>query len=168
MGSVHRVGTPCRAGCGCDALLKPDYRHGSFQMLLLGTDVTVAPGSVTLEGTPQGHGNTVHPVACDSGEPGGPGELRTRTCPLRTGVLAVQMERYFLKQSDPDAEVCLHALRLVQSVVLEPEVFSKSASEFQSSLPLKRILAMAKSRNPHLQTVAQELLEDLRALERDA
>nr|XP_035954892.1 heat shock factor 2-binding protein isoform X1 [Halichoerus grypus] len=69
--------------------------------------------------------------------------------------------------SDPDTEVCLHALRLVQSVVLEPEVFSKSASEFQSSLPLKRILAMAKSRNPHLQTVAQELLEDLRALERD-
>uniref|UniRef100_A0A8C6DIG4 Heat shock transcription factor 2 binding protein n=1 Tax=Moschus moschiferus TaxID=68415 RepID=A0A8C6DIG4_MOSMO len=69
--------------------------------------------------------------------------------------------------SDPDAEVCLHVLRLVQSVVLEPEVFSRSASEFRSSLPLQRILAMAKSRNPHLQTVAQELLEDLRALERD-
>ncbi|XP_062952288.1 heat shock factor 2-binding protein isoform X1 [Cynocephalus volans] len=67
--------------------------------------------------------------------------------------------------SDPDAEVCLHVLRLVQSVVLEPEVFSKSASEFQSSLPLQRILAVSKSRNPHLQTVAQELLEDLRALE---
>ncbi|XP_055270812.1 heat shock factor 2-binding protein isoform X2 [Moschus berezovskii] len=69
--------------------------------------------------------------------------------------------------SDPDAEVCLHVLRLVQSVVLEPEVFSRSASEFRSSLPLQRILAMAKSRNPHLQTVAQELLEDLRALECD-
>lgn len=68
--------------------------------------------------------------------------------------------------SDPDAEVCLHALRLVQSVVLEPEVFSKSASEFQNSLPLERILAMSKSRNPRLQAVAQELLEDLRALER--
>ncbi|KAF6384817.1 heat shock transcription factor 2 binding protein [Rhinolophus ferrumequinum] len=67
--------------------------------------------------------------------------------------------------SDPDAEVCLHVLRLIQSVVLEPEVFSKSASEFQSSLPLQRILAMAKSRNPRLQAVAQELLEDLRALE---
>ncbi|KFO28138.1 Heat shock factor 2-binding protein [Fukomys damarensis] len=67
--------------------------------------------------------------------------------------------------SDPDAEVCLHALRLVQSVVLEPEVFSKSASEFQNSLPLERILAMSKSRNPHLQAAAQELLEDLRALE---
>ncbi|XP_063080610.1 heat shock factor 2-binding protein isoform X6 [Cavia porcellus] len=68
--------------------------------------------------------------------------------------------------SDPDAEVCLHALRLVQSVVLEPEVFSKSASEFQHSLPLQRILAMTKSRNPHLQAAAQELLEDLRALQR--
>uniref|UniRef100_UPI001C31EA6A Heat shock factor 2-binding protein n=1 Tax=Homo sapiens TaxID=9606 RepID=UPI001C31EA6A len=67
--------------------------------------------------------------------------------------------------SDPDAEVCLHVLRLVQSVVLEPEVFSKSASEFRSSLPLQRILAMSKSRNPRLQTAAQELLEDLRTLE---
>ncbi|XP_048659706.1 heat shock factor 2-binding protein isoform X3 [Marmota marmota marmota] len=69
--------------------------------------------------------------------------------------------------NDPDAEVCLHVLRLVQSVVLEPEVFSKSASEFRSSLPLQRILAMSESRNAHLQTVAQELLEDLRALEQD-
>uniref|UniRef100_A0A8C9LL92 Heat shock transcription factor 2 binding protein n=1 Tax=Piliocolobus tephrosceles TaxID=591936 RepID=A0A8C9LL92_9PRIM len=67
--------------------------------------------------------------------------------------------------SDPDAEVCLHVLRLVQSVVLEPEVFSKSASEFRSSLPLQRILAMSKSRNPRLQTAAQELLEDLRTLQ---
>uniref|UniRef100_A0A2K6D2L0 Heat shock transcription factor 2 binding protein n=1 Tax=Macaca nemestrina TaxID=9545 RepID=A0A2K6D2L0_MACNE len=69
--------------------------------------------------------------------------------------------------SDPDAEVCLHVLRLVQSVVLEPEVFSKSASEFRSSLPLQRILAMSKSRNPRLQTAAQELLEDLGTLQRN-
>lgn len=75
--------------------------------------------------------------------------------------------RSIASSPDPDAEVCLHVLRLVQSVVLEPEVFSRSASEFRSSLPLQRILAMTKSRNPHLQTVAQELLEDLRALERD-
>ncbi|ERE86843.1 heat shock factor 2-binding protein [Cricetulus griseus] len=67
--------------------------------------------------------------------------------------------------SDPDAEVCLHALRLIQSVVLEPEVFSKAALEFRSTLPLERILAMSKSRNSHLQTAAQELLEDLRALD---
>lgn len=75
---------------------------------------------------------------------------------------------YYLLPLDPDAEVCLHVLRLVQSVVLEPEVFSKSASELRSSVPLQRILAMSKSRNPRLQTVAQELLEDLRALECDA
>ncbi|XP_048202121.1 LOW QUALITY PROTEIN: heat shock factor 2-binding protein [Perognathus longimembris pacificus] len=68
--------------------------------------------------------------------------------------------------SDPDAEVCLHVLRLIQSVVLEPEVFSKSASEFRDSLPLQRILAMSKSRNPRLQTAAQELLDDLHTLER--
>ena len=76
-------------------------------------------------------------------------------------------QKHSLSPPDPDAEVCLHALRLVQSLVLEPEVLSKSASEFRSSLPLQRILAMAKSRNHHLQTVAQELLDDLRALERD-
>ncbi|XP_031202627.1 heat shock factor 2-binding protein isoform X1 [Mastomys coucha] len=67
--------------------------------------------------------------------------------------------------SDPDAEVCLHALRLIQSVVLEPDVFSKVASELQSSLPLQRILAMSKSRNSRLQSAAHELLEDLRALD---
>nr|XP_042115627.1 LOW QUALITY PROTEIN: heat shock factor 2-binding protein-like [Peromyscus maniculatus bairdii] len=67
--------------------------------------------------------------------------------------------------SDPDAEVCLHALRLIQSVVLEPEVFSKAALELRSSLPLRPILAMSKSRNSHLQNAAQELLEDLRALD---
>ena len=67
--------------------------------------------------------------------------------------------------ADPDAEVCLHTLRLIQSVVLEPDVFSKVASELQSSLPLQRILAMSKSRNSHLQSAAQELLEDLRALD---
>lgn len=91
--------------------------------------------------------------------------MRDRLC-LRC--CRVILTRSVPSPPDPDAEVCLHALRLIQSVVLEPEVFSKSASEFRSSLPLQRILAMAKSRNPHLQTVAQELLEDLRALERDA
>lgn len=61
--------------------------------------------------------------------------------------------------------MCLHALRLIQSVVLEPDVFSKVAPELQTSLPLQRILAMSKSRNSHLQSAAQELLEDLRALD---
>ncbi|XP_060054782.1 heat shock factor 2-binding protein isoform X1 [Erinaceus europaeus] len=66
--------------------------------------------------------------------------------------------------SDPDAEVCLHALRLAQSLVLEPEVFAKAAAELRDSLPLPRVLAMTKSRNPLLQTAARELLEDLQPL----
>ncbi|XP_049641396.1 heat shock factor 2-binding protein [Suncus etruscus] len=67
--------------------------------------------------------------------------------------------------SDPDAEVCLHTLRLVQSVVLEPEVFSKTGPELRSSLPLQRIAAMSKSRCSHLQAMAQEVLDDLREQE---
>lgn len=55
-------------------------------------------------------------------------------------------------------------LRLVQSVVLEPEVVASSASELRSSLPLPRILALAESRNARLQAAARELLEDLHAL----
>lgn len=59
-------------------------------------------------------------------------------------------------------------LRLVQSVVLEPEVVARSAAELRSSLPLQRILALSESRNPRLQAAARELLEDLQALGRDA
>ncbi|XP_004406653.1 PREDICTED: heat shock factor 2-binding protein [Odobenus rosmarus divergens] len=67
--------------------------------------------------------------------------------------------------SDPDAEVCLHALRLVQSVFFFFFVFSRSASFFFFFLPRQRILFFFFFFNPHLQTVAQELLEDLRALD---
>ncbi|XP_015998978.1 heat shock factor 2-binding protein isoform X2 [Rousettus aegyptiacus] len=70
--------------------------------------------------------------------------------------------------SDPDAEVRLHVLRLVQSVVLEPEVVAAAAPELRSSLPLQRIRALSESRNPRLQAAARELLEDLHALGRDA
>lgn len=69
---------------------------------------------------------------------------------------------------DPDAEVRLHVLRLVQSVVLEPEVVAAAAPELRSSLPLQRIRALSESRNPRLQAAARELLEDLHALGRDA
>ncbi|XP_006916820.1 heat shock factor 2-binding protein isoform X3 [Pteropus alecto] len=70
--------------------------------------------------------------------------------------------------SDPDAEVRLHVLRLVQSVVLEPEVVARSGPELRSSLPLQRIRALSESRNPRLQAAARELLEDLHALGHDA
>ncbi|XP_014793528.1 PREDICTED: heat shock factor 2-binding protein isoform X2 [Calidris pugnax] len=69
---------------------------------------------------------------------------------------------------DPDTEVCLHALRLLQSVILEPEVLSKSASEMRDTLPFQRIIALSKSRNADLQALAKELLEDLKILEYEA
>ncbi|XP_019412660.1 PREDICTED: heat shock factor 2-binding protein [Crocodylus porosus] len=66
---------------------------------------------------------------------------------------------------DPDAEVCLHVLRLLQSVILEPEVLAKSAPEMRDTLPFQHIKALSKSRNVGLQTLAQELLDDLKILE---
>nr|XP_016847936.1 PREDICTED: heat shock factor 2-binding protein isoform X2 [Anolis carolinensis] len=67
--------------------------------------------------------------------------------------------------NDPDAEVCLHVLRLLQSVILEPEVLTKLAPGMRESLPLPRIHMLSKSRNADLRILAQELLEDLKALE---
>ncbi|KAM9038829.1 heat shock factor 2-binding protein isoform X1 [Sarcophilus harrisii] len=66
---------------------------------------------------------------------------------------------------DPDAEVCLHVLRLIQSVVLETEVFSKLASQFRDSMLLQHIITISKSQNFNLRTLAQELLEDFKVLE---
>ncbi|KAM6099568.1 heat shock factor 2-binding protein isoform 3-T3 [Theristicus caerulescens] len=70
--------------------------------------------------------------------------------------------------NDPDTEVCLHALRLLQSVILEPEVLAKSASEMRDTLPFQRIIALSKNRNADLQALAKELLEDLKILEYEA
>ncbi|XP_072470935.1 heat shock factor 2-binding protein isoform X2 [Notamacropus eugenii] len=66
---------------------------------------------------------------------------------------------------DPDAEVCLHVLRLIQSVVLETEVFSKLASQFRDSMLLQHIITTSQSQNFNLRTLAQELLEDFKVLE---
>ncbi|XP_052651067.1 heat shock factor 2-binding protein isoform X3 [Harpia harpyja] len=70
--------------------------------------------------------------------------------------------------NDPDTEVCLHALRLLQSVILEPEVLAKSASEMRDTLPFQRIIALSKSRNAELQALAKELLDDLKILDYEA
>ncbi|KAM6291932.1 heat shock factor 2-binding protein isoform 3-T3 [Porphyrio hochstetteri] len=70
--------------------------------------------------------------------------------------------------NDPDTEVCLHALRLLQSVILEPEVLAKSASEMRDTLPFQRIMALSRSRNADLQALAKEILEDLKILEYEA
>lgn len=66
---------------------------------------------------------------------------------------------------DPDPEVCLHVLRLLQSVILEPEVLAKSVAEIRDTMPLSRILMLSKCRNGDLQVLAQELLEDIKVLE---
>ncbi|XP_078512526.1 heat shock factor 2-binding protein isoform X2 [Lissotriton helveticus] len=66
---------------------------------------------------------------------------------------------------DPDAEVCLHTLRLLQSVILEPEVFTKMTPSLQESLPLQRITEFSKGRHKEVKSLAQELLEDLQFLE---
>lgn len=70
--------------------------------------------------------------------------------------------------NDPDTEVCLHVLRLLQSVILEPEVLAKSACEMRDTLPFQRIITLSKSRNAELQALAKELLEDLKILEYEA
>ncbi|XP_039224471.1 heat shock factor 2-binding protein isoform X3 [Crotalus tigris] len=70
-----------------------------------------------------------------------------------------------LPNPDPDPEVCFHVLRLLQSMIMEPEILTKSALEIRDSLPLPRILLLSKSRNKDLQILAQELLDDLRVLE---
>ncbi|XP_041936220.1 heat shock factor 2-binding protein isoform X1 [Alosa sapidissima] len=64
-----------------------------------------------------------------------------------------------LEESDWD--VCLHALRLLQSLLLEEEVLAHVASDLLPSLPLGRIRQLASSRHQGLRQTAQETLEDL-------
>ncbi|XP_055500205.1 heat shock factor 2-binding protein [Leucoraja erinacea] len=65
---------------------------------------------------------------------------------------------------DPDAEVCLHVLRLIQSLVLEPDVFSRVKPQIDQSVPEQRIRDLSNHRHPDLRGLATELLDDLRAL----
>ncbi|XP_075707149.1 heat shock factor 2-binding protein isoform X2 [Rhinoderma darwinii] len=62
--------------------------------------------------------------------------------------------------TDPDNEVCLHALRLIQSLVLEPEVLRVLWEELQQCLP--HIQDFSLNGNPELQKMAAELLEEVR------
>ncbi|XP_018963730.1 heat shock factor 2-binding protein-like [Cyprinus carpio] len=62
---------------------------------------------------------------------------------------------------DPDPEVCLQSLRLLQSLLLEREVMSHITTDFLSSFPLRCIHHLASSRHPALKQTAQETLEDL-------
>ncbi|XP_072118275.1 heat shock factor 2-binding protein [Mobula birostris] len=65
---------------------------------------------------------------------------------------------------DPDAEVCLQVLRLIQSLILEPEIFSKVKAQIHQSLPQHRIRELTNNRNPNLRSIASELLEDMKML----
>ncbi|XP_077335591.1 heat shock factor 2-binding protein [Lithobates pipiens] len=61
---------------------------------------------------------------------------------------------------DPDAEVCLHALLLFQSVVVDPDVLRRLWGEVQECLP--SIMELSLSANTQLQRTAEELLEEVR------
>ncbi|XP_056407831.1 heat shock factor 2-binding protein [Hyla sarda] len=62
--------------------------------------------------------------------------------------------------TDPDSDVCLHALRLLQSLVLEPDVLHMLWGELQPCLPL--ITQLSHTANSELKTMAAEVLEELR------
>ncbi|XP_030634810.1 heat shock factor 2-binding protein [Chanos chanos] len=62
---------------------------------------------------------------------------------------------------DRDSEVCLHALRLLQSLLLDQEVLIHLAPDLLESVPWSRIRQLASSRHPALRQTAQETLEDL-------
>ncbi|XP_051758584.1 heat shock factor 2-binding protein isoform X2 [Ctenopharyngodon idella] len=62
---------------------------------------------------------------------------------------------------DPDPEVCLQSLRLLQSLLLERDIMSHMTTDFLCSFPLNRIHHLASSCHPALKQTAQETLEDL-------
>ncbi|KAM4701415.1 heat shock factor 2-binding protein [Discoglossus pictus] len=85
----------------------------------------------------------------------------------RSGLAWLGQSSLFISQlqrliTDPDLEVCLHALRLFQSVLLEPDVLRWMWSKLQESLP--RIVELSQSTNPQVESLACELLEDMRVL----
>ncbi|XP_056332749.1 heat shock factor 2-binding protein [Danio aesculapii] len=65
---------------------------------------------------------------------------------------------------DPDPEVCLQSLRLIQSLILEREIMPGMATDFRRSFPLSRINHLVSSCHPTLKQTAQETLEDLASL----
>ncbi|KAM9317496.1 heat shock factor 2-binding protein [Gastrophryne carolinensis] len=65
--------------------------------------------------------------------------------------------------SDPDAEVCLHALRLLQSVTLDAEVARALRGDLRECVP--EITALMRSAGVELKRTARELLEEIGELQ---
>ena len=70
----------------------------------------------------------------------------------------------FFSPRDGDQEVCLHSLRLLQSLLSEAEVVALVRPGLLDPLPLARIRQLASSRHPALRQTAQETLDDLGSL----
>uniref|UniRef100_A0A8C5P7E4 Heat shock transcription factor 2 binding protein n=1 Tax=Leptobrachium leishanense TaxID=445787 RepID=A0A8C5P7E4_9ANUR len=88
----------------------------------------------------------------------------------RSGLSWMSQSLKFISQlqgllTDPDPEVCLHTLRLLQSVILESDALTQFKDELHKSLP--RIAELSQSRNLELQTSAREVMEEIKALQRE-
>lgn len=80
-------------------------------------------------------------------------------------LIAVYHHYYFLfSSSDRDSEVCLQALRLLQSLLLEGDVLAQISPNLQRSLPVERIHQLASSRHSALRQTAHEMMEDIKCL----
>uniref|UniRef100_A0A4W6CS40 Heat shock transcription factor 2 binding protein n=1 Tax=Lates calcarifer TaxID=8187 RepID=A0A4W6CS40_LATCA len=67
--------------------------------------------------------------------------------------------------NDGDWEVCLHSLRLLQSVLLEEEVLLPLGSSLLDPDLQARVSQLTSSVKPSLRQAAQQTLEDLQALQ---
>ncbi|KAM6958261.1 heat shock factor 2-binding protein [Tautogolabrus adspersus] len=65
---------------------------------------------------------------------------------------------------DGDWEVCLHSLRLLQSVLLEEELLLLLGSSLLDPELQARVSGLTSSKQPSLRVTAQQTLEDLQAL----
>ncbi|KAM8977787.1 heat shock factor 2-binding protein [Pelodytes ibericus] len=63
--------------------------------------------------------------------------------------------------SDPERGVCLHALRLLQSLLVESDILIRFHEEIHKSLP--HIMELTRDCNTEIETAALELLQDIRA-----
>ncbi|XP_035533923.1 heat shock factor 2-binding protein [Morone saxatilis] len=68
---------------------------------------------------------------------------------------------------DGDWEVCLHSLRLLQSVLLEEEVLLLLGSSLLDPDLQARVRRLTSTAQPSLRLAAQQTLEDLQALQQD-